>query len=678
MTVVKRQAQSPAGVSSEVEVLKALKSLFEHHKALDEKVRERLRVTLDKVSTLENELSRANEELNKSRQMQLQQQQQIENLTFTNKLRADEASKAENTSNKAANGNETNEDKAKAEEANNARLRELQSVLDKQTSEMLSVRNRSAELNGKLKDYEDRIIKADKDVSQLKEENIKLSRDLKENMAQKEDQEERITTLEKRYLNAQRESTSLHDMNEKLERDVVNKEAQLRIAEEKINSLNEQIKMLTDAKGGKKNRLRKYLFSENGQNAPDENEEEESDEELDEEKKKILEEKIMRLEQQLEEKNSELSRARQREKMNEDHNQRLSATVDRLLAESNERLQLHLKERMTALEEKNTMTQELERIRKLLDETQLEKGKILQELSKMRIEVETLSSENNMQTSSTLSRIHANYMNQQASPVSSPMSEATMSTAKLVGQNESPAPSNEKHRNASGGSGSKQSPQAKSLKKFTDSNDVQQSYQVPGSSPNFNEHEEEVLENRRHLMNAEIEEYAAHLANESNPFDEIDHQLDQIISSTGAGPMSMPHHHISSHQTDPQTLAMMLQEQLDAINNEIRLIQEEKQSTDPIGDEVESQVGSIDSSINYLGHAMPEQMASFSGNYGVGLSPPQSGASTPKSAMMPLFMNSPQFYPSSRQQQQNSISMVDYSSYSQTPYGYSTMPIHER
>ncbi|KAK7077579.1 Liprin-alpha-4 [Halocaridina rubra] len=52
---------------------------------------------------------------------------------------------------------------------------------------------------------------------------------LQENVAQKEDQEERIATLEKRYLNAQRESTSLHDLNEKLEEELKNKEAQYKL-----------------------------------------------------------------------------------------------------------------------------------------------------------------------------------------------------------------------------------------------------------------------------------------------------------------------------------------------------------------------------------------------------------------------------------------------------------------
>lgn len=718
MTVVKRQAQSPAGVSSEVEVLKALKSLFEHHKALDEKVRERLRVTLEKVSTLEEELGHANEELNKSRQMQLQQQQQIENMQMTSKLRYN------NNNNSSEDGTQTKDDAASARMANGtsksdstqsedaARVRELQALIEKQSNEMLTIRNRSAELSAKLKDYEDRIVKADKDVAQLKEENARFSRDLKEHNAQKEDQEERIATLEKRYLSAQRESTNVHDMNEKLERELINKESALRNAEDKLNSLKEQIQILSESKGGKKIRkLRKFLIGENGQKGDgngDADSGEDDDEEQDLERKRSMEDKLMRLETQLEEKAAELSRARQREKMNEDHNQRLSATVDKLLAESNERLQLHLKERMSALEDKNTLTQELERVRKLLDDTQMDKSKILQDLNKTRLEVESLLSQQNSLTASitatrpgsSSSRYHSNYLIN-SSALSSPLSEATsQSTAKMVGVAHSPSNAEnvelgreamssrnavspkewERDNSIRGPPSAKQSPQAQlpgqQQQQLVGAGGGNESPQMANARINYMTGQAGPYKDTEDVeLHRDLECYSR-MTGES---DEGDHPLDHLMS----GQQHMPQLVMSSApHTDPQTLAIMLQEQLDAINNEIRLIQEEKQNPDHPGgggggggrgvSMLDAQADSIDSSMNnYLNAIMPEQMATFSGNYGVGLSPPQSGTSTPKSPSVSSFIGSTPYYQPNRPY----ISGAEYGQYSSQPqFGYANAP----
>lgn len=49
---------------------------------------------------------------------------------------------------------------------------------------------------------------------------------------------------------------------------------------------------------------------------------------------------------------------------------------------------MHLKERMHALDEKNALTQELEKTRKYADELLIEKQEILKELAKWRMETE--------------------------------------------------------------------------------------------------------------------------------------------------------------------------------------------------------------------------------------------------------------------------------------------------
>lgn len=110
-----------------------------------------------------------------------------------------------------------------------AKTHELQTIIEKQTAELSQWQRRVSDLNTKINEMEENMCKLQKEYTKSQEACVKLQRDLRENVAQKEDQEERIATLEKRYLNAQRESTSLHDLNEKLEQELRHKEAQLKV-----------------------------------------------------------------------------------------------------------------------------------------------------------------------------------------------------------------------------------------------------------------------------------------------------------------------------------------------------------------------------------------------------------------------------------------------------------------
>uniref|UniRef100_A0A3B4EBK7 SAM domain-containing protein n=1 Tax=Pygocentrus nattereri TaxID=42514 RepID=A0A3B4EBK7_PYGNA len=452
MTVVKRQAQSPAGVSSEVEVLKALKSLFEHHKALDEKVRERLRVALERCSALEEQLTASHKE--------------VKSVSSGSVLL------------------QRSSDGSLGPEEEGGKVAELQDAMDRQSKELLQMKERVVSLSNKVSELEEDLDTARKDLIKSEDMNTRLQRDLRESIAQKEDMEERITTLEKRYLAAQREATSVHDLNDKLENEVANKESLFRQTEEKNRQLQERLEL---AEQKLQQTIRK------AETLP------EVEAELAqrvaaltkaEERHGNVEERLRQMEAQLEEKNQELLRARQREKMNEEHNKRLSETVDKLLSESNERLQLHLKERMAALEDK------------------------------VPLELQA--------TALTQQFMAANVLAKVAYAFESDMDMSDM------------------------------------------------------------EDDRETI------------------------FSSVD-----LLSPAG--------------QADAQTLALMLQEQLDAINNEIRMIQEEKENTAMRAEEIESRVGSGES-LGDRFRSMGSIPPPFHGSLHSGSSPPGSGHSTPRRA----------------------------------------------
>ncbi|XP_048214872.1 liprin-alpha-2 isoform X26 [Perognathus longimembris pacificus] len=548
MTVVKRQAQSPSGVSSEVEVLKALKSLFEHHKALDEKI-----VALREQNVHIQRKMASSEGSTES--------EHLEGMEPGQKIHEKRLS----------NGSIDSTDET-------SQIVELQELLEKQNYEMAQMKERLAALASRVGEVEQEAETARKDLIKTEEMNTKYQRDIREAMAQKEDMEERITTLEKRYLSAQRESTSIHDMNDKLENELANKEAILRQMEEKNRQLQERLEL---AEQKLQQTMRK------AETLP------EVEAELAqriaaltkaEERHGNIEERMRHLEGQLEEKNQELQRARQREKMNEEHNKRLSDTVDRLLTESNERLQLHLKERMAALEEKNVLIQESETFRKNLEESLHDKERLAEEIEKLRSELDQLKMRTGSLIEPTISRTHLDTSAELRYSVGTLVdSQSDYRTTKVI------------RRPRRGRMGVRRDePKVKSL----GDHEWSRTQQIGVLSSH-------------------------HFESDTEMSDIDDDDRDTIFSSMD---LLSPSGH-----SDAQTLAMMLQEQLDAINKEIRLIQEEKESTELRAEEIENRVASV--SLEGLNLARVHPGTSITASVtasSLASSSPPSGHSTPK------------------------------------------------
>ncbi|XP_041471473.1 liprin-alpha-1-like isoform X3 [Lytechinus variegatus] len=380
---------------------------------------------------------------------------------------------------------------------------------------------------------------AQKEMLKAQESAAKYQRDAKEAMAQKEDMEERIATLEKRYLNAQRETTSLHDLNDKLEAELASREADVKQYEDKQRGMQERL----DAS---EQRLSQSLSKAEALPSV---EAELADRmaalSQAEERQGNTEEKLKQLRNELEECKHELERARERERMNEEHNKRLSATVDKLLTESNERLKIHLKERMSALDDKNGMTQELDKIRRSMDEIEREKSKVVEERDRLRIEIKSLR--DGFDSDGSARNI--------SSTTSQAVPDVVMANAAKQGRSEDEVirrPQKGRIESLKGNDRKVHTLNEQEWEKAEQANvlaNIAQAFESESSSPAGDD-------------NADI-------------FSAVD-----MLSPQG--------------QTDAQTLAAMLQEQLDAINNEIKLIQEEKFSTEQRAEELEHRVGSVD------------------------------------------------------------------------------------